>query len=571
MGSLSRRMPHFYHVQPNPEAYAKVYNEALADVYGDVRRLYSDPHLVHTRATDAILRDIGDEVAHLRLDEQLLQKSDKSWHGKFPERDLVTQRQALLKASKHLQDPGGQLVARYQVNMDKGRLDCSNNPCACTELLKSPAADSDVGVGWTDTNVRAAQDWAIKELSGFRAELKPLSDAAQVRTRQYLDRMGITDRYLGYRNNMGYLGRADQKSRVDEALYNDTRPPMAPRWNLGIEERRAEAVHTTDDIAPEDEECERLLRMARNCQLRPRQVDPVTAAGIPRAFPGKSEYEDAYIYPPLHDIPTTKFRPPATHRSVSEQPAGIRGRGSEVELSKERVRSKGYRVNPQPNYIGFWRENPGRPFEERTTESHDSTLAALPPQGTTWLHHPVNRELFMISACPSGRLWALCRRFGRLWVTTQPVAMVTTADAAATRKLTWISMGLSPQGLAWSLASVGRLAGSAEGLGPRASCVVWCTDASGQLWMSTAPEFPDEGLPTCPQDGTAPIKWFLVCAPLISHLSCGPDGQVWAVFFEKHCLAVRVGISPTCPQGTGWRTSLQGIVCSASIRGAASP
>ncbi|KAL7058968.1 hypothetical protein AAHC03_013836 [Spirometra sp. Aus1] len=371
MGSLSRRMPHFYHVQPNPEAYAKVYNEALADVYGDVRRLYSDPHLVHTRATDAILRDIGDEVAHLRLDEQLLQKSDKSWHGKFPERDLVTQRQALLKASKHLQDPGGQLVARYQVNMDKGRLDCSNNPCACTELLKSPAADSDVGVGWTDTNVRAAQDWAIKELSGFRAELKPLSDAAQVRTRQYLDRMGITDRYLGYRNNMGYLGRADQKSRVDEALYNDTRPPMAPRWNLGIEERRAEAVHTTDDIAPEDEECERLLRMARNCQLRPRQVDPVTAAGIPRAFPGKSEYEDAYIYPPLHDIPTTKFRPPATHRSVSEQPAGIRGRGSEVELSKERVRSKGYRVNPQPNYIGFWRENPGRPFEERTTESHD--------------------------------------------------------------------------------------------------------------------------------------------------------------------------------------------------------
>ncbi|BHF69993.1 Tectonin beta-propeller repeat-containing protein 1 [Sparganum proliferum] len=527
MGSLSRRMPHFYHVQPNPEAYAKVYNEALADVYGDVRRLYSDPHLVHTRATDAILRDIGDEVAHLRLDEQLLQQSDKSWHGKFPERDLVTQRQALLKASKHLQDPGGQLVARYQVNMDKGRLDCSNNPCACTELLKSPAADSDVGVGWTDTNVRAAQDWAVKELSGFRAELKPLSDAAQVRTRQYLDRMGITDRYLGYRNNMGYLGRADQKSRVDEALYNDTRPPMAPRWNLGIEERRAEAVHTTDDIAPEDEECEKLLRMARNCQLRPRQVDPVTAAGIPRAFPGKSEYEDAYIYPPLHDIPTTKFRPPATHRSVSEQPAGIRGRGSEVELSKER--------------------------------------------GTAWLHHPVNRELFMISACPSGRLWALCRRFGRLWVTTQPVAMATTADAAAaaTRKLTWVSMGLSPQGLAWSLASVGRLAGST--LGPGASCVVWCTDASGQLWMSTGPEFPDEGLQTCPQDGTAPIKWFLVCAPMISHLSCGPDGQVWAVFFEKHCLAVRVGISPTCPQGTGWRTSLQGIVSSASIRGAASP
>uniref|UniRef100_A0A0X3PTS3 Tectonin beta-propeller repeat-containing protein n=2 Tax=Schistocephalus solidus TaxID=70667 RepID=A0A0X3PTS3_SCHSO len=199
-------------------------------------------------------------------------------------------------------------------------------------------------------------------------------------------------------------------------------------------------------------------------------------------------------------------------------------------------------------------------------------VSASNPAGTSWLHHPVNRELFMISACPSGRLWALCRRFGRLWVTTQPVTTVTAVDDAAICKITWVSMGLSPQGLAWSLASVGRLAGDpAKEAGSSVSCVLWCVDTCGQLWMSMAPEFTDEGLLASAQDGTLPIRWSFVCAPMISHLSCGPHGQVWAVFLENQCLAVRVGISPSCPQGTGWQTVLQGIVSSASIRGAASP
>ncbi|VDN26482.1 unnamed protein product [Dibothriocephalus latus] len=105
--------------------------------------------------------------------------------------------------------------------------------------------------------------------------------------------------------------------------------------------------------------------------------------------------------------------------------------------------------------------------------------------------------------------------------------MMTATDDDDDAELTWVSMGLSPQGLAWSLVSVGRLAASAEEVSSSSgNCVIWCVDTNGQLWMSTGPEFSDEGVPTTPQDGTAPLRWSFVSAPMISHLSCGPDGQV---------------------------------------------
>lgn len=371
MCSNAKLLPHFYTVQPNPQAYKKNYEKSLDHLQGSVRQLYSDAHLVHTKETDGLLRDIGDEVAHLRLDNTLLKSASEEWNHRYAEREIVTQKQALLKATEHLTDPGDQLVARYNTNMDKGRINCNTVDCACTELRKSGLADRDIGVGWTDTNIRSAENWAVKELKGLHDELKPLSNAAQVRTRQYLDQLGITDRYRGYRFNLGYSGKPHRSLSLDASLKTSQRPVMAPRWNMRIEEERAKAVETTDYIAPEDVECERIEKLARLCQLKPYTIDPVSEAGLVRNFPGKSEYQEAYVNPPLNDIPTSYLKPPATHRSMSEQPVGIRGRGFEVELDTERVRSKGYNVNPTPTYLGYWTKNPDKPYEDRISETKD--------------------------------------------------------------------------------------------------------------------------------------------------------------------------------------------------------
>lgn len=364
-----KRLPHYYNVQPNPLAYTKNYEIALDLVQGKIRQLYSDPNLVHTPETKALMRDIADEVAHLRFDSTLLKDASPEWRRKFTERELVTQKQAFLKSSTRLTDPGGQLTARYQVNMNQGRRDCSSVPCACIELKKDPRADLDIGIGWTDTNTRSAENWAVNELQGLWDELKPLAEEAKNRTRQYLDALGITDRYTGYRNNLGYHGRPNFKIGCDPSLKVPPRPAMAPRWHLGIEDERARAVETTGHIAPEDTDCERLERATRRCQVKRRCEDPVEAAGIVCKFPGKTEYEDAYVYP--LEVSNSEHKPPQTHRSVSEQPPAIRGRGYEAELNCERIRSKGYQVNPTPNYLEYWKKNLANPSEPRDSEYCD--------------------------------------------------------------------------------------------------------------------------------------------------------------------------------------------------------
>ncbi len=371
MCSNGKRLPHYYNVQPNPFAYNKDYEHALEMVQGKVRQLFSDPNLVHTPETKMLMRDIADEVAYLKFDNTILKDASPEWNKKFTERELVTQKQAFLDSTTRLTDPGGQLTARYQVNMNQGKRDCGSVPCACIELKKDARGSLDIGIGWTDTNTRSAENWAVTELKGLRDELRPLAEEAKNRTRQYLDALGITDRYVGYRNNLGYHGRPNMCTGIDTSLSSPPRPAMAPRWHMGVEDERARAVETTGHVAPEDTDCERLERATRKCQVKLRCEDPVEAAGIVCKFPGKSEYQEAYIYPPLHEIPNSDLKPPQTHRSVSEQPPGIRGRGYEVELNCERIRSRGYHVNPTPTYLGFWKKNLNKPFEKRTTEQRD--------------------------------------------------------------------------------------------------------------------------------------------------------------------------------------------------------
>ena len=387
MCSNGKRLPHLYSVQPGPFAYNKKYVEALDLVDGKIRQLFSDPNLVHTPETSALMRDIADVVAYLRFDNTLLATASPEWSKKFTERELVTQRQAFLNASTILTDPGGQLTARYQVNMRPGNRNCSTVPCACVELKKSPNANTDIGIGWTDTRRRSAESWAVKELQGLRDELKPLAEEAKKRTRQFLDAYGITDRYTGYRNNLNYFGCSERCTEgIDSALLNPARPAVAPRWHMGVEDERARAVQCVNYIAPQDTECEHLDYGGRKCEVKQTCVDPVAAAGIVCKFPGKTEYEDAYIFPPLHNLPRTAKKPPRTHRSVSEQPPGIRGRGSDVDVDMELMLGKDFNANPPSPQEDIWRliktkeskEFPTTEYQDRFKKFRLSELNVCP-------------------------------------------------------------------------------------------------------------------------------------------------------------------------------------------------
>ncbi|KAL5967500.1 Tectonin beta-propeller repeat-containing protein [Taenia solium] len=385
MCSNGKRLPHLYSVQPNPFAYTQKYEEALDMVHGKIRQLFSDPNLVHTPETSALMHDIADEVAYLRFDSTLLTNASPEWSKKFTERELVTQRQAFLDTCTLLTDPGGQLTARYQVNMKPGNRDCTNVYCACIELKKDPNADADIGIGWTDTSRRSAENWAVKELQGLRDELKPLAEEAKKRIKQYLDAYGITDRYTGYRNNLGYIRRLERPASVDPALLNPGRPAIAPRWHMGVEDERARAVECTEFVAPQDTECERMEHSSRKCEVKVTCEDPVTAAGIVCKFPGRTEYEDAYIDPPLLELPSSSNKPPRTHRSISEQPPGVRGRGPDVEIGMGYLHDKSFGIGSPPRHEDVWvlgtkglKEFPTTEYQDRYKKFRASDLNVCP-------------------------------------------------------------------------------------------------------------------------------------------------------------------------------------------------
>ncbi|VDM30369.1 unnamed protein product [Hydatigera taeniaeformis] len=460
---------------PNPFAYTQKYEEALDLVHGKIRQLFCDPNLVHTPETNALMRDIADEVAYLRFDSTLLTNASPEWSKKFTERELVTQRQAFLDTCTLLTDPGGQLTARYQVNMKPGNRDCSNAHCACIELKKDPNANADIGIGWTDTSRRSAENWAVKELKGLRDELKPLAEEAKKRIRQYLDAYGITDRYAGYHNNLGYICRSENPVSVDPALLNPGRPKVAPRWHMGVEDERAKAVECTDFVAPQDTECERMERAARKCEVKVTCEDPVAAAGIVCKFPGRTEYEDAYIDPPLHNLPSSAKKPPRTHRSVSEQPPGVRGRGPDVEVGMEYKHDKSFGIRSPPRH----------------------------QDGTSWLHYPTKRRLQFVAAAPdssSRGLWAVCADFGLMW-----------RLELCGRSVRWCCLGFAPSGAAWHI------------LAPVSARCLWALDVDGQIWVhmvnSCNPAEP------VTEETTEVVNWIKVASPRVSDISCSPDGK----------------------------------------------
>ncbi|KAF6770238.1 hypothetical protein AHF37_06893 [Paragonimus kellicotti] len=347
---INDQAPRYQHVQPGPSTYDSVYREALNYLNGAIRQISSSPHLYTTKATARELQKAAEYLAQLKLEDQLFTDASSKWRERFPEREIVTQRQALLRVKDKLADPGGQFLARYCANMHHGNVRCTSEECANAELRTSSSQPD--GIGWTDTSIRAAHEWAIRELTDLNGELEPLASAAKRRIDQYLDEMDITDRYSGYRRNLGFLKKHNSDDMDTLLSTNDTsiRPPIAPRWHLGSDWIRAETVGTQSYTAPGDwNDCH--VNQSKFVERYNVKDDPRKTAGIQLRFPGRSEYQDGYLEPTFVETGMAVTMPPSTHRASFEQPEDVRGRGSMVGIDPAQVQLKGYLVNPTPNYM----------------------------------------------------------------------------------------------------------------------------------------------------------------------------------------------------------------------------
>ncbi|KAA0189503.1 hypothetical protein FBUS_07962 [Fasciolopsis buskii] len=360
--ALNDGAPRFQHVQPGVNAYRDATLEALKYLNGTILQLSSIPNLYSTKETATELQKAADYLAQIRLEEELFDKASAQWHERFSQRELVTQRQALLRLKGKLTDPGGQFLARYRTNMDFGKVRCTNEECAVDELTKR--TEQDDGIGWTATAVRAAHAWALQELRGLNSELAPLAEASRRRLEQYMDEIDVTDRYSGYRRSLGYMHQRspeDLKS-MDVVLESNIRPSVAPRWNLGPDWIRAEYVGTKNYKAP-DEESTCYVHPSNYIRWSNENDDSRKNTGIVVNYPGRSEYQDSYLIPTFVETGMHKTVPPTTHRATFEQPPGIRGRGSTVGIDPAQAQNKGYGVNPQPNYLAQFSKLP-EPNEE---------------------------------------------------------------------------------------------------------------------------------------------------------------------------------------------------------------
>ncbi|CAH8872665.1 unnamed protein product [Trichobilharzia szidati] len=332
--------PRLHHVQPGVSAYEKSANEALEYLQGAVRQMALSPHLCRTKTIAKELQKTADFLAIIKLENDLYKRASKEWCNNFDQRELVTQKQALLRLKEKFADPGGQFLPRYRVNMNMGPLLCSSEDCRKKEMNKKN--DETDGIGWTDTSYKAAHAWAQHELMGLNSELAPLAYAAKRRLEQYTDDLEITNRYSAYRRNMGYLAKskAGEKGAVENIVDLNIRPEIAPRWNLGREWLRSKNVNTENYLAPGDSlDCG--VNQDEFMQRYNIKVDPIKEAGLWADFPGKSEYQDNFSAPSMV--------------GTSEESAHFRGRGSHIELDADRVQNKGYLVNPTPNYMRDYR------------------------------------------------------------------------------------------------------------------------------------------------------------------------------------------------------------------------
>ncbi|VEL35769.1 unnamed protein product [Protopolystoma xenopodis] len=350
--------PRFIHVQPDVKAYTTASRDALGRMEGYIRQLASDPKLYITHELGEKIQALADQTAILKMDNFLMQGASGAWRNQFPMRQLVTEKQSLLSTAGKLEDSDGQLVRRFITNMTRGRIACTSEQCAREEL--SSGNSSCQGVGWTDSAVRSAHAWANQELSGLHFELEPLVDVARQRTTQYLDELGVTDRYLGYRANLGYSGRRAGLCYPNPAgrrIVDDGRSDVAPRWQMPIVWERANQVGTRG-YQPEPDSEHELEGWSRGRSESAGQTAGAGGQNVESGdlYPSKSEYQTSYIQPFLHDAATIRNPPPGTHRHRLEQPADLRGRGNLAAFDSSMVHSKGYPINPKPNFLSHMRE-----------------------------------------------------------------------------------------------------------------------------------------------------------------------------------------------------------------------
>jgi len=129
------------------------------------------------------LNGIKSGIGHINLDNQFL-KSSKDWGVRFDPATLQREKQAAIESTNRASD----VLRDVKSRTNAGSM-ASLQPNQQKENLHH----------------------SVQNVQGVRQEINPFVHASADRIRQFCDRMGVTDRYTGYRHNLN-RGQRDPRN-----------------------------------------------------------------------------------------------------------------------------------------------------------------------------------------------------------------------------------------------------------------------------------------------------------------------------------------------------------------------
>ncbi|KAF8561566.1 hypothetical protein P879_09680, partial [Paragonimus westermani] len=184
---------------------------------------------------------------------------------------------------------------------------------------------------------------AEQQVLTYENELWPINQAAQKQIRMECDRLNVTDRLLGYRNNLNRSGISKHMQPHQCEIPSSRTYQTAPRFNLDktVHKSRCPIQKKEDSCHPSTTEW---------------HATPQELAGLSVTYPGISETRTRFTAPP---------------RLISE-----------VLNSHGKVRScdPGYQINPTPLYrVNGW--IPRRPRAQSPSPTSEHTHSYRWPDG----------------------------------------------------------------------------------------------------------------------------------------------------------------------------------------------
>lgn len=225
------------------------------------------------------LRHIDAGANHIRLDHDLL-TNVPAWHKEANPSTVSVHRQGATKA--------------FQVATE-------------TLLDLKQRMQRDRYHGQQDNEGREDHHSTIQDLKDVETDMRPYAHDSVVRLKQYCDRVGVTDRYTGYRNNLN-RGNRNPIELAFSWLDPKYRQPNATNIKLRMQSDKIHHRTECGEIYGDRLEPESARGVSSKCRMNP-CIKPLSIeeqCGINMTFPGTTEYIDRYVAP-RRDGPTADY------------------------------------------------------------------------------------------------------------------------------------------------------------------------------------------------------------------------------------------------------------------------